>query len=177
MKNRSLRMLVSALALLALPAAGAQAAPAEPAAVGPHAASCAAGAAAPAVLVTVTGFKDHVGQIVVKAFRASEDDFLKSGKYLVKYAVPVPAQGDLTVCVPLPGDHPNYAITILHDRDGDGKTDLWSDGVGVSNNPKLKLAKPPVSQVAFKAPSSVGVMKIVLNYVSGLSVKPIREAR
>lgn len=177
MKNRSLRMFVSALSLLVLPAAGAQAAPAEPAVQGPYAASCAAGASAPAVLATVTGFKDHVGQVVVKAFRASEDDFLKSGKYLIKYKVPVPAEGDLTVCIPLPGAHPTYAITILHDRDSDGKTDVWSDGVGVSNNPKLRLTKPPVSQVAFKAPSSVGVMEIVLNYVSGFSVKPIREAR
>ena len=177
MKNSSLRMLASAESLLALPAAGAQAAPAEPAVTGPHAASCAAGASAPAVLVTVTGFKDHVGQIVVKSFRASEDDFLKSGKYLIKYKVPVPAAGDMTVCVPLPGGYPAYAITILHDRDNDGKTDVWSDGVGVSNNPKLKLAKPPLSQVAFKAPGSVGTMEIVLNYVSGLSVKPIREAR
>lgn len=169
-------MLGSALALLVILAASAQAAPAQPAVQGPHAASCAPGAAAPAVLLTVTGFKDHVGQVRVKAFRGVEEEFLKSGKHLVKFDVPVPAKGDLTVCVPLPGNHPTYAISILHDRDLDGKTDLWSDGFGVSNNPKLRMAKPSASQVAFKAPASVGVMKIVLNYVSGLSVKPIREA-
>ncbi|HEY4547594.1 MAG TPA: DUF2141 domain-containing protein [Pedomonas sp.] len=176
MKNRSLRMLVSALALLVLPAAVAQAAPAQSGMQGPYAANCEAGASAPALLLTVTGFKDHVGQVRVKVFRGVEDDFLKSGKHLVKFDVPVPASGDLTVCVPLPGKHPTYAVSILHDRDLDGKTDLWSDGFGVSNNPKLKLAKPSASQVAFKPPASVGVMKIVLNYVSGLSVKPIREA-
>lgn len=175
MKNRSPRMLFTALALLAAPAAVAQAAPAQ-AVTGPHAASCAAGAQNPALLLTITGFKDHVGQVVVKSFRASEDEFLKSGKYLVKFNVAVPVKGDLTVCLPLPGDHEAYAVSVLHDRDLDGKTDLWSDGFGVSNNPKLKLAKPSVGQVAFKAPPGVGTMKIVLNYVSGLSVKPIRES-
>lgn len=177
MKNRSPRMLVSALTLLAVSAAVAQTAPAQAAVQGPHAASCEAGASVPAVLLTVTGFKDHVGQVRVKVFRGVEDEFLKSGKSLVKFDVPVPASGDVEVCVPLPGNHPVYAISVLHDRDMDGKTDLWSDGFGVSNNPKLKMAKPPVKQVAFKAPQSVGAMKIVLNYVSGLSVKPIREAK
>jgi len=176
MKNRSLRMLVSALALLAAPAAAAQTASTPAAVQGPHAASCAPGAKSPALLLTVTGFKDQVGQVRVKAFRASEDDFLKSRKDLVRFDVPVPAKGDLTVCLPLPGGHDTDAVTVLHDRDMDGKTDLWSDGFGVSNNPKLRLAKPSVGEVAFKAPASVGVMKIVLNYVSGLSVKPIREA-
>lgn len=177
MKNRSLRTLVSALSLLVAAATGVQAAPAGAAVLGPHAASCESGASAPAVLLTVTGFKDNVGQLIVKAFRASEDDFLKSGKYLIKYAVPVPASGNATVCVPLSGNHQTYALSVLHDRDGDGKTDLWSDGFGVSNNPKLKMSKPPVSQVAFKVPNSVGTMDIVLNYVSGLNVKPIREVK
>jgi len=182
MKKRSLGALALSLALLAAPATFAQAKVEQEAASlssavkvqGPHAASCAPGATKPALLLTVTGFKDQVGQVRVKAFRASEDEFLKSRKDLIRFDVPVPEQGDLTVCLPLPGGHPAYAVTVLHDRDMDGKTDLWSDGFGVSNNPRLRLGKPSVRQVAFQAPAAVGVMEIVLNYVSGLSVRPIR---
>lgn len=178
MKNHSLKALVSAMAVLAV-AAGAAGVPASArssAVLGPHAAQCAAGATSPAVQATITGFKDRVGQIRVKVFRGEGDEFLKSGKSLVKFDVPVAAEGDMTVCVPLPGGHARYAISVLHDRDGDGKTDLWSDGFGVSNNPKLRLAKPKTSEVAFAAPHGVGSMRIVLNYVSGLSVGPIRKS-
>jgi len=177
MKNRSLRMLLSAMALMTASAVAALPASARVAGnLGPHADRCAPGSTEPALLLTITGFKDHVGQVRVKAYSGEGDDFLKSGKYLVKFDARVPAQGDMTLCVPLPGNHASYAVSVLHDRDMDGKTDLWSDGFGVSNNPKLKFAKPETAEAAFTAPKGVGVMRIVLNYVSGLSVKPIRES-
>lgn len=181
MKNRCPKAPVSALAVFAAavaavsaaaPVASAHAA----ASLGPHAERCAPGATDPAVQLTITGFKDREGQLRIKAFNGEGDDFLKSGKYLIKFDVPVSSSGDMTVCVPLPGGHARYAISVLHDRDMDGKTDLWSDGFGVSNNPKLKFSKPKPGEVAFAAPQAVGVMRIVLNYVSGLNVGPIRKS-
>lgn len=177
MKNYGLMIAGVAAALLAMPAAAADAAAPKPAASwGPHGQHCADDAAEPAMLVHITGFKDRQGQVKIKVFSDRKDEFLESGKRLVKFSVPVPARGDMAVCVPLPGKLPRYTITVLHDRDGDGKTDMWSDGFGVSNNPKLKLAKPDPKEAAFPAPKGVGSMRIILNYVSGLSVKPIGDS-
>ena len=53
---------------------------------------------------------------------------------------------------------------MRHDRNGNGKTDISSDGGGFSNNPSISifnLGKPSVSKAAFQA--GPGVTKITIN--------------
>src|SRR5690349_22211051 len=46
--------------------------------------------------------------------------------------------GTMTFCVPVPSSG-SYGIAVRHDLDGDGETDLSSDGGGMSNNPSINI--------------------------------------
>ncbi|MEX6725960.1 DUF2141 domain-containing protein [Parapedomonas caeni] len=173
MKNRALRSWCLGLSLPALAMPGA--AVATPV-LGEHAAACATGTQAPAALVTVTGFKDRKGKVRIQVYSDHPDEFLAKGHKLMRVDVPTTPAGDMTICVPLPGKLPRYSLVVLHDRDNDGRMDGTSDGFAFSNNPKLGWSKPHVDRVAFNAPQGVASMRITLNYLQGLSIRPIKSA-
>jgi uncharacterized protein (DUF2141 family) len=150
---------------------------------GPYAVLCAQGAKGPAVLVTVTGFKDRKGQTRFELYAAIDGEFLtntkklvEAGKVFERVDVPTAAEGDMSVCLPVrePG---TYAVVVLHDRNANGKLDVFSgDGAGFSRNPKLHLAKPKVDEVAFVIGREVKAVTVILNYHTGLfSVGPIKR--
>jgi uncharacterized protein (DUF2141 family) len=155
-----------------------------PLVLGPHAALCAPGAKGPAVLVTVTGFKDRKGQTRFELYAAKEDEFLtntkkliEAGKVFERVDVPTAPEGDISVClpVPAPGD---YAVVALHDRNTNGKLDVvfGGDGVALSRNPKLHLSKPKVAAVQIPIGQEVKQVAITLNYRTGLfGVGPIKR--
>jgi uncharacterized protein (DUF2141 family) len=166
--NKTRRLAVAALAsLLSL-------APAQAEVFGTDAADCASGASGPAMLVTVTGFKDRSGRLRVQYYPAEENDYLGSGRYIRRQEMPVSPSGDMQVCLKLaaPGD---YVMVALQDRNSDGKLSVWGDGIGFSNNPKIPLGKPPLKNTRFTAGPGVNKMEIVLNYMHGLSVRPIKK--
>ena len=145
--------------------------------IGPDAAACRAGANGPAALVRVYGFKDRGGTLRVQAYGSDPEEFLEKGKKLKRIEVPVSETGDMNVCVALPR-YGNYAIAVRHDRNGDRKSG-WSDGGGFSGNPKLSLAnlKPAYDDVVFTARPGVTVVDVIMNYRSGLSIKPLVARR
>lgn len=143
---------------------------------GPEAVACRPGAAGAAVIVTVAGMKDRAGRVRVQLYSNDADGFLEKGTYLKRVDVPTAPDGPMRVCVPLPGAGP-YAIYVLHDRAGDGKTSFSQDGFGFANNPKLRLAKPPVTTVLRNYPAGVSEIEVMMNYRTGLmSVGPIRQS-
>lgn len=154
--------LVSLLALLAVPAAA------------QDLSACRPGAPGPAALVTVHGFKDRAGRLRVQDYRGTADEYLASGKYLQRAERQLTAAGEMTVCLPLPAPG-SYAIVALHDRDENGKLSIWGDGIGFSNNPRLGLAKPPADKTVVSFGPGVTPVRIVLNYLRGLSVRPIAK--
>ncbi|MEY3269591.1 MAG: hypothetical protein RL480_2351 [Pseudomonadota bacterium] len=135
-------------------------------------AACRPGADGSAALVTVHGFKDRSGQLRIQNYTGAKDEFLASGKYLRRHDVPMSAGGDMTVCLTLPGPG-RYAIVALHDRNTDGKLSVWSDGIGLSANPRLKLAKPNPEETLVSFGAGVTPLRIIMNYRRGLSVKPL----
>ena len=137
------------------------------------ASACTQGTAAPAALVKVYGFKDRVGNLRVIIYRAKEDEFLESGKYVQRIDIPVPPSGDMTVCAPIPeqGDH---IVVALHDRNADGKFGAFQDGVGFGGNPRLGLSKPKIEDVKLPI-NGVVPMTIELNYMRGLRPRPVRQ--
>ncbi|WP_439534040.1 DUF2141 domain-containing protein [Polymorphobacter sp.] len=149
-------------------------APAAAAVLGTDASACAPGARGPAMLVTITGFKDRDGNLRVQYYPAEEEDYLGSGRYIRRQEMPVTPNGDMQVCLtlPAPGD---YVMVALHDRNADGKLSVWGDGIGFSNNPKIPLGKPPLKNTRYTAGPGVNQMNIVLNYMHGLSVRPIKQ--
>lgn len=156
--------------------ASAAAVPASASVLGPEAAACRPGAPGPAALVRVYGFKDREGQLRVQLYGGNPDTFLDKGTKLKRIELQVAPAGDMEVCVALP--HPGeFAIAVLHDRNSNGKMNPTSDGVGFSRNPKLGLSKPDQRGAAFVARGGVQTFDVVLNYLHGLSVRPVVPVR
>jgi uncharacterized protein (DUF2141 family) len=158
---------IGAAALLVLPGAASAAD-----VLGNSAAACRPGAGGTAALVTVHGFKDRKGQLRVQNYRGTKEEYLVEGHYLHREQMPVTAEGDMTVCLPLPGPGA-YVIIALHDRDMNGKLSVWSDGIGFSRNPRLGFAKPHPEATLYSFQEGVTPIRIVLNYRRGLSVRPL----
>lgn len=140
--------------------------------LGADAAACRAGSTAPAVLVHVRGLKDAVGGVRIQLYSDITADFLAKGKKLRRVDVPVTSTAPMAVCVALPSTG-KFALVVLHDRDGDGKTDIWSDGYGFSNNPRIGMGQPSLAKVLFDAGPGVGSVDVVVNYWQGTSARPL----
>jgi uncharacterized protein (DUF2141 family) len=120
----------------------------------------------PAVLVTVEGVKASKGKIRVQSYRATAADWLKKGRWINRIEAPARA-GTMAFCVPVPASG-SYGIAVRHDLDGDGDTDLSSDGGGMSNNPSINifnLGKPSYRKVAFNLGQEVKAMTIRMHYL------------
>jgi uncharacterized protein (DUF2141 family) len=144
--------------------------------LGPDAAACTAGSGQSAVLVRVTGFKERTGDLRVQVYGDDPDDFLAKGQKLRRIDLPVTPAGPMDVCVALPKAG-NYAVAVRHDVDGNGKSSR-NDGGGFSRNPDLSLfsLKPKYKDVVISVGHAPRSISIVLNYVQGLSIKPIKTA-
>ncbi len=151
--------------------------------LGPNPEACAADAPGPAVLVQTHGFKDRSGNVRVELYPAVDGDFLapgsrlrSEGKVFQRIDVPTPPTGDALVCVVLPA-HGAYAMSVLHDRNANSKLDVYSDGFGFPNNPRLGFKKPAVEKATFKAEGALTRLDVVLNYVSGFSARPLSRPK
>ena len=120
----------------------------------------------PAVRVTVTGVRTSTGNIRVQTYRATSADWLTKGRWLHRIQVPA-RRGTMTFCLPVssPG---SYAVAVRHDMNGNGDTDLRSDGGGMSNNPSINifnLGKPSVSKTAFTVGNGARAIQITMRYM------------
>lgn len=162
--------MISAMALAAM-ATGAQAGTNVP----NDLSNCRAGASGTAALIRVVGFKEGTGRVRVQSYSGSSN-WLESGEWLHRIDIPVRTQGrDMTVCLPLPGPG-SYGIAVRHDINGNGRSDR-RDGGGFSGNPNISFPfnmEPNYSAVSFRANEGVNRLNIVLNYLQGTSVEPIR---
>lgn len=132
--------------------------------LGNDASRCDAGEG-PAVRVSVSGIRGG-GTIRVQSYRAAEADWLQKGRWLGRIQAPARA-GAMTFCVPLPATGA-YAIAVRHDRNNNGKTDIMSDGGGMSNNPAINifnLGKPSYRTTAFSVGHEVKAIAITIRYM------------
>ena len=75
--------------------------------------------------------------------------------------------------MPGPG---TYTLSLLHDRDGNRKFGLSSDGIGFPGNPRLGLSKPKAAKSTFIAGPDLTTISIRLNYRHGLfSFGPLKH--
>jgi uncharacterized protein (DUF2141 family) len=169
MSKFALSLLIGS-AFLAAPAA-------EAAMLGQHAADCARGAGKPAMLVKVDGFKTRKGLVRVQLYGGNPENYFDKGTYLQRVEVPVTPAGPVEVCLspPNPGV---YAVSVRHDANGNGSTDIGEDGGGFSGNPNLSLfdvmfkRHPSPVQVQVKV-TGLTTVPVILNYLRGGSVGPI----
>ncbi|MBS0476117.1 MAG: DUF2141 domain-containing protein [Proteobacteria bacterium] len=144
---------------------------------------CRAGESGPALLVDVEGLKDRKGNLKLEVYPSNDDDFLaddnvlvSAGKTFRRVEVPVPASGEVQVCVRIPGPG-SYSISLLHDRDANRKFGLSVDGIGFSGNPRLGVRKPKAAATRLAVNSSgMSRTTIVMNYRTGLmSFGPLKR--
>lgn len=131
-------------------------------------------------LVNVEGLKDRTGKLKLEVYPAKDPDFLEddnilisAGKTFRRVEQPVPASGPVQLCVRVPSAG-SYAVSLLHDRDGNRKFGWRIDGIGFAGNPKLGWSKPAASAASAVARSGPTQIEIVMNYRRGLGMRPIR---
>ena len=120
----------------------------------------------PSTLVQISGVKAGSGKIRVQSYRANASEWLAKGRWLTRIEVPARA-GSMTVCVPFP-QAGTYGIAVRHDFNGNGKTDLSSDGGGMSNNPSINifnLGKPSYKKTGFDVGNAPKTISITMKYM------------
>lgn len=155
------------LAALALPSMASSAPPAGDAAfrhrISNDPGRCAGSGSA--VKVLISGITPAAGILRVQLYRGTQADWLQKGRWLNR--VEVPARGSsATVCMPVPGPG-TYGVAVRHDVNGNGATDIRTDGGGMSNNPPisvLNLGKPSYKQTAFTVGNDVKTISIRMRY-------------
>lgn len=126
---------------------------------------CKAGSG-PALMVMVDGVKASQGRVRVQTYRATSSDWLQKGKWLDRIEVPARA-GTMTFCLPVAAAG-TYGVAVRHDLNGNGKTDLTSDGGGMSNNPSINifnLGKPSYTKVGVPVGGGVKAIRIQMKYM------------
>ncbi len=143
---------------------------------------CRANEAGPAFRVAVEGLKDRKGLLKLEVYPATQTDFLAddnvlimAGKTFRRVEEAVPARGPISLCIRVPSAG-TYALSLLHDRDGNHKFGWTIDGIGFSNNPRLGWSKPKAETVAIAAGSGITSTAITLNYRRGLGMAPLRRS-
>ncbi len=120
----------------------------------------------PAVLVTVEGVSQSAGTVRVQSYRGTAADWLQSGRWLTRIESPARA-GTMTFCVPVPSAG-SYGIAVRHDVNGNGRTDLRTDGGAMSNNPSINvfnLGRPSWRATAFAVGEDVRRITIRMRYM------------
>lgn len=132
--------------------------------------------------VDVSGLKDRRGLLKLELYPANNEDFLQddnlliaAGKTFRRVEMPVPATGPVQMCIRAPGPG-TYALSLLHDRDGNRKFGLSIDGIGFAGNPQLGMSKPDAEKASARVGASPTRISITLNYRRGLfSFAPLEK--
>ena len=121
------------------------------------------------VLVTVRGFKDRKGNLRIELYSDKEDEFIVEN--LGRVEVPTPG-GEPTLCLPVPSPG-TYTVGVLHDRNENGRLNVFSDGYGFSNNPKLGWSKPDVKKAVISVGPGTSAIIVILNYFRRGTARPL----
>ncbi|MBN8815927.1 MAG: DUF2141 domain-containing protein [Sphingomonas sp.] len=141
-------------------------------------AACRPGETGPAFRVQVVGLHDRAGLLKLELYPANDQDFLAddtvliaAGKVFRRVEVRTPQNGPAVLCIRAPGPG-RYALSLLHDRDGNHRFNISSDGVGFAGNPRLGWGKPKAATASTTVAQGITVVRIVVNYRHGLSFRP-----
>jgi uncharacterized protein (DUF2141 family) len=144
---------------------------------------CRPGERGPSLIVDVQGLKDRQGSLKLEVYPANDTDFLaddnvlvSEGKTFRRVVTEVPARNSPRLCVRVPGPG-TYAVSLLHDRNGNRKFEWRTDGIGFAGNPKLGWGKPKASKASVAAGDGPTPVTIVLNYQRGLGMSPLPRGR
>ncbi|WP_294256502.1 DUF2141 domain-containing protein [uncultured Sphingomonas sp.] len=161
------------LLLAATLLAAATAQPALAQTLGEDAGACTSGRG-PAIQAEITGLKDRTGRLKLELYPATEEDFLKDDRDLIKEGktfrriwANTPPSGAVILCIRVPGPG-EYAVLFTHDRDGKNKFNFWSDGAGFPSNQRLGRSRPKLRQAMVRVGNGVTTVNIRAQYLRGL---------
>jgi len=118
----------------------------------------------PAIHIKLSDVKNGEGNIRISLYNMTDKEFLKGGKKIARIDVRA-HEGDMDICLPLPrtGD---FSMGILHDEDADGHLDVFSEGYGFPNNPRLLFSPPDAEEASFSVRDGETVtLPITMKYV------------
>ncbi len=125
------------------------------------------------VLVHVDGIKDDEGNLRVQLYDDKPDHFLAKGWKLFRQDLPITGD-EMDLCVPIPKPGV-YAIVVIHDENKNGKFDVFHEGFGFSNNPKILFGTPSHKDVAFEVKPGVTKIDVEMKYIFGGRKKRVRR--
>ena len=135
---------------------------------------CASGESGPSFLVGVIGLKDRTGRLRLEVYPDNDRDFLADDNVLIvarktfaRVEEPVPPSGSVSLCIRVPHAGP-YSVALIHDRNGDRKFTVSTDGVGFAGNPKIGWSQPKAAAARAYARDRPTPLQIRLNYRRGL---------
>ena len=145
-------------------------------------ADCRAGEPGPALAVDVLGMKDRRGALYLELYPDNDRDFLAADKDLIAQGkpfrrvplAPIPA-GHVELCIRAP-ETGRYALIVLHDRDGDGKFGVWSDGIGFPGRAGALHGRPSAHAAAIEIGPGVGTVRVILAYRRGFRFDSLASA-
>lgn len=118
------------------------------------------------IRVVIKNVKKSVGLIVAELYPNNEDGFLKRRGRIeqVRFAAKAPAT-KFCLVAPNAGD---YAVAVYQDENANTDFDKGAFGLpaepwGLSNNPKVRLAPPPIEKTLFPVNEQGGHTEIKLN--------------
>jgi uncharacterized protein (DUF2141 family) len=128
----------------------------------------------PGILVHVAGLKDRTGRLKLELYPATEADFLKDdrdlikeGKFFRRVWADMPPTGPVSICIRAPAAG-RYALLFTHDRDGKNKFNFWSDGAGFPSRERLGRSRPKLRQALVNVGTGVTRVNIEVQYLRGL---------
>jgi uncharacterized protein (DUF2141 family) len=117
--------------------------------------------------VTVSGLHSARGLVTITVYPDDASRFLASGGKLARQRIrTVLPETRACFVAPAPG---HYAVFAYHDENGDRKINFsWlghpSEGLGFSNNPKLRDSRPPLAEVRFEANTGDNAVPVRIVY-------------
>ena len=127
------------------------------------------------ILLSVENITSDEGNLRAQLYGSNPEEFLEKGKKLVRVEVAA-HQGETELCVPVP-EPGQYALVVMHDRNANGKADVFTEGFGFSNNPDLGLSKPEYDEVVFLAEEGVSKQSVKLKYLLGSDADKAKRKR
>ena len=125
-----------------------------------------------AYMINVTGLKDRKGMLRVELYPNNDTDFLADDNILVmahkafaRVAQPIPASGDVTICIRAPGPG-SYTLSVIQDRNSNRKFEYGNEGAGFPRIGNLGRNKPKASDVAVSVGNSPQAVTVPMQYFS-----------
>ena len=124
----------------------------------------------PHLKVIVEGLRSADGYVSVELYPDDPKLFLGHNQQLAVAHDRLTGM-EQTVCLSVPGPG-YYALSVYHDENGDdqfnrNKLGIPTEGVGLSNNPRILFGLPAFEKVRFKIAQAETTMRVALKYFAG----------